>query len=270
MKKIYNTNWLLVTMILAALVPVVFIIYDVVFTDDNSVILLGNYHPSIAILFFSYYLFLIGIGVYWFTNQVISIKRLKNEKITSELMLLKSQVNPHFFFNILNNLYGLVSKDSIKAQELILKLSDMMRYSIYEGEKELVTLNQEVEYMKNYMEIHKMRYHKHIDLDFKCNINENCKVVPLLFIILLENAFKHGVENLRENANVKVNMTSSNNEINFVIENNYDNTEIEKTIPGIGLKNLKRRLELTYPNKHALIFTKFENVYKAQLILQTI
>ncbi|WP_246457646.1 sensor histidine kinase [Winogradskyella echinorum] len=192
---------------------------------------------------------------------------MKNEKSKVELMLLKSQVSPHFFFNMLNNLYGLVNKDAGKAQELILKLSDLMRYSIYESENETVTLKEEVDYLKNYIELHKMRYHKNIVVNFNCDIDENKRVAPLLFIILLENAFKHGVENLRENANVTINFTSSETNITFMIENNFDSSENLNNKPGIGLKNLKRRLELTYPNKHNLLFSSTENAYSVKLIL---
>lgn len=110
-----------------------------------------------------------------------------------------------------------------------------------------------------------MRYHKQINVDFKCKIDENRKVVPLLFIILLENAFKHGVENLREDAYIKMSLTTSQKEICFTIENNYDKAENQS---GIGLKNLKRRLELIYPNQYELTFSETENVYQAQLILK--
>ncbi|MDD7914456.1 sensor histidine kinase [Polaribacter sp. MSW5] len=153
-------------------------------------------------------------------------------------MHLKNQVNPHFFFNTLNNLYGLVAVNPKKAQELILKLSDMMRYSIYEGEKEIVLLKDEVDYLKNYIELHKMRYHKEISIDFKDQIDETFQVMPLLFIILLENAFKHGVENLRKDAFVNINVFTFENKIQFDIENNFDTSEVNEKV-GIGLTNLK-------------------------------
>ena len=145
---------------------------------------------------------------------------LKNEKTKNELLHLQSQVNPHFFFNMLNNLYGMIDKDTDKSKALILKLSDLMRYSIYEGEKNVVTLEEEITYLKNYIELHQMRYHKKIDIQFNTNLEDSpIKVMPLLFIILLENAFKHGVENLRDNAFISVNITSKNKTILFQIEN---------------------------------------------------
>ncbi|MDT0553938.1 sensor histidine kinase [Urechidicola vernalis] len=232
------------------------------------IILVEEYGDSDALIIIAFFYFplLIILTARWIFKQTRAILALKNEKAKTELLHLKSQVNPHFFFNMLNNLYGLVEVDSKKAQELILKLSDMMRYSIYEGEKETVTLKEEVDYLKNYIELHKMRYHKNIDISFKEQFDEDCRVMPLLFIILLENAFKHGVENLRENAFVHINVITFDDKIQFDIENNFDASEVEKNA-GIGLKNLKRRLELVYENKFKLSISTEENVYKATLIL---
>ncbi len=222
--------------------------------DDALVIIALFYFPLLFILI-----------ARWVFKQIKSIISLKNEKAKTELLHLKSQVNPHFFFNMLNNLYGLVGTDAKKAQDLILKLSDMMRYSIYEGEKDRVTLEEEAEYLENYIELHKMRYHKKIDVVFNLQIQEEgCKIMPLLYIILLENAFKHGVETLRENAYVHVNMIATDNEIQFDVENNFDPSQQDDQ-DGIGLKNLKRRLELVYPNSHDLSSSKVKDVYRSQL-----
>lgn len=230
------------------------------------IILIEEYGDTdaLAIIAIFYFPLLIILIMRWVFKQTRAILTLKNEKAKTELLHLKSQVNPHFFFNTLNNLYGLVGTDAKKAQDLILKLSDMMRYSIYEGEKDTVSLEEEVEYLKNYIELHKMRYRKEIDIKFINDISENHKVMPLLFIILLENAFKHGVENLRENAYVHINLKSENNQMFFDIENNFDPT-IKTEHKGIGLDNLNRRLELVYPKNHTLSFSKTNDVYKAQL-----
>ncbi|WP_271404975.1 sensor histidine kinase [Tenacibaculum soleae] len=216
--------------------------------------------------FIALYFILVFITiVYWIFKQIRTIIRLKHEKAKTELLHLKSQVNPHFFFNMLNNLYGLVDKDSKKAQQLILKLSDMMRYSIYEGDKETVLLSEEITYLKNYIELHKMRYHKVIDIQFNIKTSkDDYEIMPLLFIILLENAFKHGVENLRENAYVHINLIAQNNEVNFEIENNFDTSQNNHEA-GIGLNNLKRRLELVYPKNHKLTTSSSDNTYKAKL-----
>ena len=232
------------------------------------IILIEEYGDTdaLAIISIFYFPLLIILILRWDFKQTRAILTLKNEKAKTELQHLKSQVNPHFFFNTLNNLYGLVGTDAKKAQDLILKLSDMMRYSIYEGEKDKVTLEEEVEYLKNYIELHKMRYRKEIDIKFINDISENHKVMPLLFIILLENAFKHGVENLRKDAYVYVHISTEGNNIHFKVENNFDSSAITKN-PGIGLKNLKRRLELGYLNKHSLSFTSTEEIYKVALTI---
>jgi len=231
-------------------------------------ILIEQYGDSDALIIIAFFYFplLFILIARWVFKQTRSILTLKNENAKTELLHLKSQVNPHFFFNMLNNLYGLVGTDAKKAQDLILKLSDMMRYSIYEGEKDLVTLEEEVEYLKNYIELHKMRYRKTIDIKFTNDISENCKVMPLLFIILLENAFKHGVENLRKDAFVYVNISTQGDDIQFSVENNFDPSEVPEK-PGIGLKNLKRRLELGYLNKHSLSFTSTNDIYKVELTI---
>ena len=114
--------------------------------------------------------------------------------------------------------------------------------------------------------MHKIRYHKKIDVTFEIDIQENYKVKPLLFIILLENAFKHGVENLRYNAFIHAKIFTEGNDICFEVKNNFD-PEIKGT-SGIGLDNLKRRLKLVYPNKHKLSFSISNNVYNAKLTLK--
>lgn len=218
----------------------------------------------IAGLFFTVFLV-----IPWLIWQVIVVIRLRQERKKTELLHLKSQVNPHFFFNTLNNLYGLIKTDPEKASALVLKLSDMMRYSIYEAQSEQVTLEQEVEYLNNYIELHKMRYHKKIDVHFQVDIKEGYRVMPLLFIILLENAFKHGVENLREKAFVHLTLTTVDNEIHFEIKNNFDDS-IAPEAAGIGLNNLKRRLTLAYENNHQLKLAQHNGEYQAALILKNL
>jgi LytS/YehU family sensor histidine kinase len=218
--------------------------------------------------FVALYFILVFITLaHWIFKQIKSIIRLKNEKEKTELLHLKSQVNPHFFFNTLNNLYGLMEKDS-KEREMVLKLSDMMRYSIYEGEKDWVTLQQELDYLKNYIELQEIRYHKKSDIQFNAEIdNPQARIMPLLFIILVENAFKHGLENLEKNAYIHIHLTEHYNEVTFVIENNFELQQTANT-EGIGLKNLKRRLELVYPKKHTLSFDENSNTYKVTLSLK--
>ncbi|MEM9528255.1 MAG: histidine kinase [Bacteroidota bacterium] len=224
--------------------------------------------PLVNLLAAAYFFIAFGLSVRWIIRQIRSLINLKKEKAQTELLHLKSQVNPHFFFNMLNNLYGVVEHEPQQAKPLILKLSDMMRYGIYEGQKNFVPLQQEVDYLQNFIELHKMRYHKIIDVQFRHDIqNGEQNVMPLLFIILLENAFKHGIENLRDNAWIRVEMKTDDTTIHFSVANNFD-PSLPAAVPGIGLKNLRRRLELAYPGRHNYTFTKEQDQYSAHLSLR--
>ena len=216
---------------------------------------------------FPFYLFFLPIPVLfliWVFEQWKWVQNLKADKAKAELAMLRTQINPHFFFNTLNNLYALTVKQSEKAPEVILKLSDMMRYTIYEGNKEMVTLEEEIEYLNNYIELHKIRYKKSVEITFNHKVNTSLTIAPLLYIILLENAFKHGVETLAENASIHINLTEETGFIIFSIENNFDPNEIS-TSNGIGLQNLKRRLSLLYKNKHELQIDVSNSLYKTTL-----
>lgn len=250
---------------LQRLVPYFFVVTTIVIMVFNDLFGEEDGFIVFSLLFFT------SMAIWmirWVIIQIKFILRLKKEKKQAELMHLKSQVSPHFFFNTLNNLYGLVEQDTAKAQQLILKLSDMMRYSIYEGQNDWVTLADEITYLENYMDLHRMRYHKEIAIRFDIDAEDrNVKIMPLLFIIMVENAFKHGVEKLRKDAFVHIRLKATAQMIDFEIENNFD---VEETggSEGIGLKNLKQRLELVYLNRHELeISSNRADIYKIRLRL---
>ncbi len=155
-------------------------------------------------------------------------------------------------------------KHSEEAPKVILKLSEMMRYSIYEGKKDHVPITEEVIYLQNYLDLHQIRYQKKVDISFVHDVGDGEQVAPLLFIILLENALKHGVESLSNNAYIKMNLTSAHRQVKFSLENNFDPSEGSEK-PGIGLDNLKQRLQLIYPNKHLLNIQKKENAFSVEL-----
>ena len=214
--------------------------------------------------FFVFFIPIPVLFLLWVFEQWKWVQNLKAEKSKTELSLLRTQINPHFFFNTLNNLYALTVKNSEQAPDVILKLSDMMRYTIYEGEKETVAIADEIEYLNNYIELHKIRYKKTVEITFNHTIDTSLTIAPLLYIILLENAFKHGIEKLAENAYIHINLFEDDDFINFIIENNFDPNEVTES-NGIGLKNLKRRLSLLYNKRHELIVDKTNNTYKATL-----
>lgn len=239
-----------------------FFIYIRLFSGDLEAYLKIRNDINLLILLFPAPL-LAGL-VLWIYEQWKWAKTIKADQAKTELSLLKIQINPHFFFNTLNNLYALTVKNSEQAPEVILKLSDMMRYTIYEGKKDIVPIKAEITYLENYIELHKIRYHKSVTIEFEYDIEEGDTIAPLLFIILLENALKHGVESLMHDAFVKMDLRSNAKEVHFTIENNFEAPEIviEK---GIGLDNLKHRLSLIYPKRHELKITENGNVYSADL-----
>ena len=200
----------------------------------------------------------------WLYEQWKWLQQLKAGKAQAELALLRTQINPHFFFNTLNNLYALTIKNSKQAPEVILKLSDMMRYTIYEGEREMVKLSDEISYLKNYIDLHKIRYQKSVEIIFNHPTETNTSIAPLLYIILLENAFKHGIETLTESAYIHIDLFEKNEWICFEIENNFDSNEISVS-NGIGLQNLNKRLSLLYKEQHAIHVEKTANTYKTTL-----
>ncbi len=216
-------------------------------------------------LFFITLLFLV---LEWVIEKWKEIKALRNDKVNAELLHLKNQVSPHFFFNTLNTLYGLIKKDQTRAQEFVIKLSDLMRYSIYGSDHGQVPISKEIDYIDNFLDLNRMRYHKDINLVFQQEV-ENMDIVihPLLLIILVENAFKHGVEKLVDNSYVYIDLKSTSTTLSFRVENNYEEGNVEKD-NGVGLTNLAQRLEILYPDKHSLKVEGNNNIFYTSLELQ--
>lgn len=189
-------------------------------------------------------------------KQAQVIDRLHQETLKAELNLLKSQINPHFFFNTLNNLYGLAVAKSDLAPEVIHKLAQMMRFTIYDGRKDSVSVEEEIAYLENFIELNQIRQQRQIDIRFHKTIaNPKQRIPPLLFINLLENAFKHGVETLSSQAYITFTLSTHAQAITFTIENNFDAQVLEKNKRqrgqgGLGTENIQRRLALLFPNKH--------------------
>lgn len=228
-----------------------------------------EFEPVVNLLGVLYFLVLFALGVRWLLEQRRQFMLMQKEQTQMELTHLQSQVNPHFFFNALNNLYGLVKQDAGQAQEMILQLSDLMSYGIYEGQKLRVSLEKEVDYLENFIRLHQQRYRKQVGVTFHKELGTaTTEVMPLLFINLLENAFKHGVEKLRDNAYVHLDLLADAKGVSFTIKNNFDPEEKPEN-PGIGLANLRRRLELVYPGQHRLELTEADGVFRAQLWLDT-
>ena len=190
----------------------------------------------------------IKLVIDWIKQREIIVKTNKI-LLENELKYLRSQIQPHFFFNTLNNLYSLTIDKSDKAPNLILKLSDLMKYFLYETGKEFQKLEKEINHIKDYIEIEKLRYDESLSISFdiKGEIKKK-KIRPLLLIPLVENAFKHGARSSKLNGYINIDLKVEGDFLNFRVENSMTkiNNKLKEQIGGIGLSNIKKRLELNY------------------------
>ena len=234
-----------------------------VFRPPSIDITLGRMFVAIRFLLVSFlFKFLKG----WF-DQEKKISQIKVDQLSTELKYLRAQVNPHFLFNTLNNLYGLALKKSDKAPDVILRLSDIMDYMLYESTEIKVPLRKDVDNLINYIELEKIRQGNNAKIIFTINGEpESQKIIPLLMLPLLENGFKHGVNKEMINAYLDGHLEITPTSIELTVVNNMTAKPAETGDGhGIGLQNLKKRLELFYPKKHELSFVQKNHSYKAYL-----
>ncbi|MGN6179034.1 MAG: sensor histidine kinase [Mucilaginibacter sp.] len=217
---------------------------------------------SLVFIFFSIAL---KFAIDWFTNERIQ-RDLENQRLSAELSFLKSQINPHFLFNSLNSIYSLAYQRSETTPEAILKLSEIMRYMLYECNDNKVALSKELQYLHNYIDLQKIRFGKKSYIDFKVNGKvEHQQIVPLLLIAFIENAFKHGIAN-DPLSPISLFIDVDTEHLHFYIRNKKHNNNRD-TLGGIGLNNVKRRLDLLYPGKYNLDITEDEQSYTCELSL---
>ena len=225
---------------------------------------------SRIIIVLSCYSFFIKFTIEWIKYQKQKAD-LINQNQASELALLRSQVNPHFLFNTLNNIYSLVLKKSEDAPTAMMKLSSIMRYMLYESNAEKVLLEKEIEYINSFIELQKLRISDSgfVELTINGNIS-NRLIAPMLLIPFIENAFKHGSKNVKS-PGIIINFKMEQNKILFEVINYFSTSDSfdKDKIGGIGLSNIKRRLELIYHNKHKLDINIDKNKYKINLELST-
>jgi len=196
----------------------------------------------------------------------------KQEQLVSEVNNLKSQIAPHFLFNTLNNLYGLAVDKSDRLPDLMLRLSDLLRHSLYETQKPLVPLNEELNVLKSYIQLESVRLEDDLKLAFDNTVPEDTQhqIAPLILIVFMENAFKHAKLVKSAAVDIYIKTTLENNCFNLTIRNNY-NQEKESSANGIGLINVKRRLEVLYPGwQHQLTISKDDIFYTINLQLELV
>jgi two-component system, LytTR family, sensor histidine kinase AlgZ len=205
----------------------------------------------------------------WFAFEARR-NEVENEKLTAELNFLKAQINPHFLFNTLNNLYYLAYTRSENTTEVIAKLSQVMRYMIYESNHAKVPLSKEIEYMQNYISLERLRLNNQVPIEFAVTGNpERVNVAPLILITFLENAFKHGVTNATPDAWISIKIVIGDTDLLYTVEN----SKIAHALTdnggksGIGLTNVKRRLDLMYPGRYTLGVDQSDTRYTIHLKL---
>lgn len=218
------------------------------------------YWPKLLIEAVNTYLIVGLYAMFYFVRELNKQQRishrLEQDKVETELQLLKSQVQPHFMFNTLNNIYSLAEHSSPKTPEMIYRLSAFLSYSLYDSRQDTITVRQELDYVRHYIELERIRYGDELDVSINVFQSvEGFRISPMLFLPLVENAFKHGLGQAREACWIRVDLTVQDEWLTLKIENSipdYDETR-ENGHGGIGLKNVKQRLDILYPDKHQLL-----------------
>jgi LytS/YehU family sensor histidine kinase len=208
-----------------------------------------------------------------YTEKVIHQEKLQEEKekerLNAELAFLKNQINPHFFFNTLNNIYSLVEINVNDGQKAILQLSKLMRYVLYETEKGNKYLSQEIDFLKNYIELMKLRLSSKVTLSFTVPENyRDIQIPPLIFLPFIENAFKHGISSHNPSF-ITISLTTREDEIFFECTNSIGgkNKDLYKKDNGIGLENIKKRLSILFPKSHKLQIVESQTTFNVNLYI---
>ena len=263
--------------ILSILISITLYIFLCLVSDfiNHYIYSIPNYHHFFFFIItrsFFAALFIFGLStsykvtIEWF-NSERQKKELENEKLASELAFLKSQINPHFLFNTLNNVYSLAFKKSDDTPDAIIKLSKLMRYMLYESNERQVFLSKEIDYLHNYIDLQKLRLPETVEIKFNVEGDiEGRLIEPMLLIPFVENAFKHGVS-YNEKSQINISIKLNADELLFVVDNKINNAQLtEESGSGIGLLNVKRRLSLLYPGKHKIIIK--DDTYEYRVILK--
>lgn len=198
------------------------------------------------------------------------VRRLEKEKMANELKFLKAQINPHFLFNTLNNLYSYVLTESPKAPDMILRLSGILDYVLYKSQKKTVPLSEEVQTIDHFIGLEKIRYGDRLAVDYQVKGDQSVPISPLLLLSLVENAFKHGASGDIDNPKINILIFENNKTIQFEgwnTKSQYKGELNDAYKKGIGLSNIKRQLDLVYPNQHELMIEDLEKTFKVQLTI---
>lgn len=212
-------------------------------------------------------------STFWLVSDQRRIEKrqteMETERLSSELSFLRSQVSPHFMFNVLNSIISLARKKSDLLEPVVIKLSHLLRYMLYESDDHRINLSIETEYLRSYIDLQQMRFGEDVNITFEVDeLPETFYIEPMLLIPFVENAFKHGV-GLVINPVIEIKIRLSQRSLHFFVKNKYNSHSQETKDPnsGIGLKNVERRLKLLYPGRHALKIREKDNWYMVELDL---
>jgi len=195
------------------------------------------------------------------------LKQLEKEKLVAQISSLKFQINPHFLFNTLNNIYATALDTSPRTADMVDRLSEMMRYTMKETQNDFVPLEEEINYLNNYIELQKLRFESKLKFDYTIEGEfTELQIAPMLLIPFVENAFKHGV-NSEQDSNIRINIKANESEIHFLVANKKVSIQsgIKENSGGLGIENTKNRLVLIYPSKHLLTIKETENDFIVSL-----
>lgn len=256
-----------------------FLVFTFIALEVHAIpFLLGNpfhFAPK-AILFNSLlYLFFFALSTsYQLIREKVASDQLEQEKqnevLKTELSLLRSQVSPHFMFNVLNNMVSLARKQSDLLEPSLIKLSSLMRYMLYEADEEKVSIEKEMDYLQSYIDLQQQRFGKKLQVNVNMHtVDSQARIEPMLLIPFVENAFKHGT-GMIEDASIDIDLNAARDHLSFVVRNKYNpaSQEIRDKTSGIGLANVKRRLALLYGKKHQLNINPDGNVFTVRLEME--
>lgn len=225
---------------------------------------------QILFLSLAYLLGLFVEGIYFLQKKEQETILIKNEALQSELKLLKSQINPHFLFNTLNNIYTLAAMDTTKTQQSISYLSDILRYVLYDCERPFVSPQKEVQYIEHYIKLFSLKSSKQYPIKIEAQIiDPTMSIAPMILIPFVENAIKHShIEKIKDSF-IYIFLKVTKEFIHFEIENNIPKKTISKDgVGGIGLENVRKRLAIVYPENHELLIKEEEDVFKVKLTIK--
>ncbi|WP_196888434.1 sensor histidine kinase [Aureivirga sp. CE67] len=205
--------------------------------------------------------------IYKFYKDQQKLLQINEQKKTTELNTLKQQLNPHFLFNTLNNLYALTIKKSDQAPEVIAKLSEILDYMLYGCNDKYVWLSKELELIENYLALEKVRYGERVSIEFVQNVEKEIKIAPLILLTFIENAFKHGVSQELNKAFIRINISVKDDCVYFTIENSVAKNKVASEKKSIGISNVKKQLELLYQEDYNLEIEENKENFRVELKL---